>query len=66
VGAVLRRPGPLGLVAMSIAGRLGLATSRARLHMTARRVAGRLWAGAVCTSRSSGEGRVGAVVAACA
>lgn len=63
VGAVLGRPGPLRLVTMSIAGWLGLATSR--LHVTARYVAtGWLWAGAVATSSSGGEWRVGAVVVA--
>jgi hypothetical protein len=65
VGAVLGRPGPLGLVAMSIAGRLGLAAGRARLHVTARHIAGGLWASTVATASSSGEWRVGAVVAAC-
>lgn len=66
VRAVLGWPGPLRLVAMSIASRLGLAAGRARLHVTARHIAGGLWAGTVATASSSGEWRVGAVVAACA
>jgi hypothetical protein len=65
LGAVLGRPAPLRLVTMSIAGRLGLATSG--LHVTARHVAaGRLWTGAVATASSSGEWWVRAMVAASA
>jgi len=62
VGAVLGGPAPLRLVAMSIAGWLGLATTG--LHVAARHVAtGRLWAGAVATTSTSREWRVRAVVA---
>ena len=60
VRAVLGWPAPLRLVVMSIASRLGFATSR--LHVTARHVAtGRLWAGGVASASASGECRVGAV-----
>lgn len=60
VGAVLGWPAPLRLVAMSIAGWLGLAASR--LHVTARAVAIRwLWAGAVATACASRVWWMGAV-----
>jgi hypothetical protein len=63
VGAVLGWPAPLRLVALSIAGWLGLATTG--LHVTTGHVATcGLWAGAVATTSSSGEWRVRAVVAA--
>lgn len=64
VGAVLRRPAPLRLVAvLSVSGGLGLTTTG--LHVTAGNIAtGWLWAGAVATSSSCGEWWVRAVVAA--
>lgn len=63
VGAVLGGPAPLRLVAMRVAGRLSLATTG--LNVATRHVAtGRLWAGAVATTRSSREWRARAVVAA--